>query len=445
MGINKVYYNQKDNRWINYPYPAPGYENATIGSGGCAPTCAAMVISSAKEIITPDDMGDISRENGFRVSGGTRAELFSYIADRWNLEYQKLYSSYEAFNYCKSGWFVVILCSKGLWTTGGHYILAVGTRDNQIEIFDPNLYEGKFDILGRQGKVSVEGVSCFVQIDTFKRYSNAQYFYAIKIPPAKSPEPDEITINDYLNMELYTDMYPDLKKEFGYDFAKLKEHFYTYGINEPRIASYVFDKDFYLDRYEDIRKVIGGDSYQLYNHFAKFGIKESRSGGILYDPDLYFDKYEDLRNAFGGKSYNLLLHFLRFGMNEKRLSSYVFDPVYYFNKYEDIRNTFGKAQGYTLFKHFLTDGIKEGRESSIIFDIKTYKANYEDLRGKSNLEVCYHFINHGMKEGRIASKDFNVQIYKDNNEDLRREFGENMVLYYKHFLIYGQYEHRKHN
>lgn len=82
-------------------------------------------------------------------------------------------------------------CGEGLWTTGGHYILAVGTEGDKIEIYDPYLYEGKFDQYGRTGKVEVRGTSCFVQIDNFKQYSNVQRLYAYKINQNDKPiEPD---------------------------------------------------------------------------------------------------------------------------------------------------------------------------------------------------------------------------------------------------------------
>ena len=184
--MSKVYYNQTDSRWKNHPYTAPGYPNATTGSSGCGPTCVAMVVSSTKEVVRPDVMCDISKENGFRVSGGTAWGLFPYVAQRWGLETRSVKSSYEALQACKDGYFVVISCGAGLWTTGGHYILAVGANGDNIEIYDPYLYSGKFNQLGRQGKVNVQGNSCWVQIDTFKANSNAQAFYAYKVSGASS-------------------------------------------------------------------------------------------------------------------------------------------------------------------------------------------------------------------------------------------------------------------
>lgn len=191
----KIYYNQMDSRWANHPYPAPGYEDKTCGTSGCGTTCGAMIVSSCREKITPDVMCDISRENGYRVPGGTDDGLFSYIAKRWEIEMKTLHSSYEAHQACKEGYFVVICCAAGLWTTGGHFILAVGANDTDIEIYDPYLYNGKFDRPGRQGKVRLEGVSAWVEINTFKANSNAQRFYAFKVNDGQETEPVQPAIS----------------------------------------------------------------------------------------------------------------------------------------------------------------------------------------------------------------------------------------------------------
>lgn len=180
--MSKIYYSQADSRWANHPYPSPSYPKATIKSSGCGVTCGAMIISSSKEIVYPDFMGDLAKQNGYRVDGGTADGFFPFICNKWGLEIERIHSSYEAFERCKNGDFVLMVAGAGLWTTGGHFILAVGTRDDKIQIFDPYLYAGKFDTASRKGAdVLVEGNSCYVQIDKFKAYSNIQRLWAIGI------------------------------------------------------------------------------------------------------------------------------------------------------------------------------------------------------------------------------------------------------------------------
>ncbi len=193
--MGKVYYSQIDSRWKNHPYPADaaGYRDKTVGTSGCGPTCAAMVVSSSKEVIRPDTMCDLSREQGFRVAGGTSDALFPFVAQKWGLEYKRLSSSYEAHDYCKKGWFVVICCRAGLWTTGGHFILAVGATDSEIEIYDPYLYSGKFNRNGRRGLVNLVGNSAWVNIDKFKANSNAQRFFAFNVGAGKAENTDTKT------------------------------------------------------------------------------------------------------------------------------------------------------------------------------------------------------------------------------------------------------------
>lgn len=201
----KCYYNQMDSRWANHPYTSANHPYATVGTSGCGTTCAAMIVSSCREAITPDVMSDISKQNGYRGLEGTSDELFGYVANRWGIEMKRLHSSYEAHQACKEGYFVIICCAAGLWTDGGHYILAVGANDTDIEIYDPYLYNGKFDRAGRRGKVRLDGVSAWVEINTFKASSNAQSFFAFKITEGEqnsdnyTPEPTQTNITAWVN------------------------------------------------------------------------------------------------------------------------------------------------------------------------------------------------------------------------------------------------------
>ncbi len=54
-----TYYSQIDNRWFNKMYSSVNDRSQTIGTSGCGPTSAAMVVTACKGTITPDVMSDL--------------------------------------------------------------------------------------------------------------------------------------------------------------------------------------------------------------------------------------------------------------------------------------------------------------------------------------------------------------------------------------------------
>ena len=48
-----------------------------------------------------------------------------------------------------------------------------------------------------------------------------------------------------------------------------------------------------------------------------------------------------------------------------------------------------------------------------------------------------------MSEGRQAIDTFNVQIYRARYPDLQKAFGENLPLYYQHYIRFGIAEKRR--
>lgn len=174
--MNRIYFSQIDNRWTNHPYPSQALPHATIGSGGCGATCGAMIISMLKEIITPDTLGDIFVRDGIRVNGGTSNRAFdSYITEKYGLACKRNWKLDDAIACLKRGGLVVARCisqNGTLFTTGGHFIVFAGYNENnnEIEVFDPYLYNNKFETNGRAGKARVSRTSVFVTYDNMKAY-----------------------------------------------------------------------------------------------------------------------------------------------------------------------------------------------------------------------------------------------------------------------------------
>ena len=173
-----TYYSQIDKRWRYNMYSSINDASQTIGSSGCGPTSAAMIVTAVKGTITPDTMSELFVRYGYRsANNGTYWSAFRAVADEFNIGYQETYSLDSAIGLLKNNNYVVASVGNGLFTTGGHFIVLVGMEGDNIKIYDPYLYAGKFDTSTRRGKVSVNGNTVYCSIDNFRNYANYKGFF----------------------------------------------------------------------------------------------------------------------------------------------------------------------------------------------------------------------------------------------------------------------------
>lgn len=176
-----TYYSQLDNRWRYNMYSSVGDSSQTIGTSGCGPTSAAMVVSSIKGNITPDTMANLYTQYGYRSANqGTYWSAFKWTADVFNIEYSECYKLDDAVAKLKDNHYIIASCNQGLFTYGGHFIVLVGVEGDYIKIYDPYLYNGKFDVSSRRGKADVKGNTVYVSIENFRAYANYQKFFCFK-------------------------------------------------------------------------------------------------------------------------------------------------------------------------------------------------------------------------------------------------------------------------
>ena len=170
-----MYFNQGDPRWGRKLYTSTGNKSQTIKSSGCGPTSAAMVVSSSKGLILPPTMCKLFVDNGFRTANnGTAWKAFPFVADFFDFKFYKETRSFdEALKYMKtdkdkngvSDYFTIMSCGSGLWTTSGHYIVWIDQSGKQSAIYDPYLYNGKFNTASRRAaKVTVSGNTAFLPV-----------------------------------------------------------------------------------------------------------------------------------------------------------------------------------------------------------------------------------------------------------------------------------------
>lgn len=151
MNQKPVSYLQTDERWAKTPYAVPG-ESSTIGIAGCGPTCAAMAITSLTgKVYTPVDACRWSIAHGYKaLNQGTyyayfKAQMNDFGINCRQLNYENVYHkplTYaelhdSAEQMVKSGYWLIALMKKGLWTGGGHFVL-VWDWDTKVRILDPN-------------------------------------------------------------------------------------------------------------------------------------------------------------------------------------------------------------------------------------------------------------------------------------------------------------------
>ncbi len=183
-----TYYSQADSRWASKPYTVTNNKSQTMKSSACGPTSAAMVVSSSKGAILPTTMAQLFVDNGYRTkNNGTAWACWPFIADYFDFDEYYTTTSFSTMSgYLKTDkdkdgiadYFVVASVGNGLFTTGGHYIVLVADNGGTITVYDPYLYNGKFNTASRRAAgVTVSGNSAFVSESSFKTYSNAKQYW----------------------------------------------------------------------------------------------------------------------------------------------------------------------------------------------------------------------------------------------------------------------------
>ena len=176
-----TYYSQIDNRWRNKRYSSTGNASQTIGSSGCGPTSASMIVTACKGAITPDVMSDLFVKYGYRsANNGTYWSAFRAIADEFDIGYSETTNFQRAIELLRNNNYVVASVENGLFTTGGHIIVLTGIDGDTIKIYDPYLYAGKFETSTRRGKVTVVENTVYVSVQNFRNYANAKGFFCYK-------------------------------------------------------------------------------------------------------------------------------------------------------------------------------------------------------------------------------------------------------------------------
>lgn len=200
-----TYYSQADSRWANKMYSSKGDPSQTMKSSACGPTCAAMVVSSSKGAILPTTMAEIALANGYRTANnGTAWAFYPFVADYFDFkEYRSTSSFNTAMEYLaqkksdgSSKYYIIASCGSGCFTSGGHYIVLAGLDGDTIKVFDPYLYNGKFNTVSRRpANITVSGNTVYITKNNFKAYANYKNFWIYSNDSTIVQNPATIELN----------------------------------------------------------------------------------------------------------------------------------------------------------------------------------------------------------------------------------------------------------
>lgn len=172
MNKKPVSFLQVDPAWKDIRLPV-GSGTMSIGGAGCGPTSAAMLISTLTgRTYSPIGTFKWCCEHGYMyLNQGTAYTYFEPQFEAFGIRCKMLPgANYGQTHYpnrttvekmLKEGYYFIALMKKGLWTSGGHYVVA-WWADDKIRINDPA--STRYERLNGDP-------------DTF--FSQAKYFWAI--------------------------------------------------------------------------------------------------------------------------------------------------------------------------------------------------------------------------------------------------------------------------
>ena len=162
--LKLLYINQLERRNIpfehNLDHGGAG-EDSNIADAGCGPCSVCMLINNMT-MDKPElqDIIELVYESKANREPGTEMKLLGPLtAERFNLDYKETDSVGELIAHLQNGGMAVVNVGgdreghTGVFSHGGHFILAVAFVDGEICILDPSWKEGKFDEDGRKGFV----------------------------------------------------------------------------------------------------------------------------------------------------------------------------------------------------------------------------------------------------------------------------------------------------
>lgn len=175
------YLNQLEYETMPYPTNVKEPEssmarNGNIALAGCGICSAAMML----EQLLPgeyalEDIRDLAIACKANLDPGTDMKVLGpELCRKYGLVLQMSDRTEDLLECLHTGGRVIINVGgdreghTGVFSHGGHYILAIACHDDTVIILDPSWKKAKFDEPGREGKVKVQYPFCYCSTEVLK-------------------------------------------------------------------------------------------------------------------------------------------------------------------------------------------------------------------------------------------------------------------------------------
>ena len=218
-----------------------------------------------------------------------------------------------------------------------------------------------------------------------------------------------LSLNRWFDETYYRSQYPDVAAAIargqinsGFD------HFFTFGQQEGRNPSTLYQESFYLSQNPDVAAAVArGDIPSGFRHYTQNGHTEGRSPSQLFDELTYQANNPDVATAITrGDLSSGFEHYLDFGAQEGRsplLSLY--NEAYYLAQNADVSTAVDRGLFTDGLEHYLGFGQQEKRNPSSLFDEGDYLSINPDVGQAVSAGIFSsgfaHYILHGRAENRL--------------------------------------------
>lgn len=166
---------------ISYPTDI-SHENSimhtgTIKEAGCGICSVCMLVDRLTLTrISVSECRNLSVSVGANLQPGTNMDIFApAVGRKFHLNYRPSNDVNELMRCLHNGGSAIVHISgdydnyTGVFSHGGHYVVAISATESEVCILDPSWKEGKYEKEGRKGKVRQDGVFAYVTPDILEQ------------------------------------------------------------------------------------------------------------------------------------------------------------------------------------------------------------------------------------------------------------------------------------